>query len=271
MFINLQHFINTYKIDFNCYPIQHEILFIFNSHSLKKKDLNDNKKLCAISLYYVIVLNKYDIAKTLFIKAINNGYFYAYYYLGELCFAIGDFYEANKYLKLALEHNIYDSLQKLGYLYLKIFKNTKIAKDYLKLSILHNNKNAVYEFCKLYDNMFDMFLQLSNLPKNKQIEKFFTVFQNYLDENQIKFISDKLNDCSICLDQQYLVVLQCNHSMCFECYTSIKKYNIKYVKNNDYLTCFEYLKIVNTNQYLNDINLLIHEHKKIQICHLCFS
>jgi len=207
--------------DFNKDIIVNELDNLFNELNINLKiyyyhDEKFNKNL--MLNYNIIIFNNVNI--------LNND--------------IKHFLYVNKILFIILDNDISNNIN-MKYKYLL----NGYVKNYICDDIIYSN--LVYKFIKnnnktiKNNNLKNISITFSKNIINKYNNEFIKSYINnlnfdkYLNKNIIKNNQDyNLNECNICFNENIdnIIMLECNHIICYNCYNSLKNKICPYCRKN---------------------------------------
>jgi len=241
----INKFFNCNIFIYNHYPIfKIKTIFDFNGILIKYNDFNKdiivneldnlfNELNINLKIYYYhdekfnknLMLN-YNIIIFNSVNILNND--------------IKHFLYVNKILFIILDDDISNNIN-MKYKYLL----NGYVKNYICDDIIYSN--LVYKFIKNNDktiennNLKNISITFSKNIINKYNNEFIKSYINnlnfdkYLNKNIIKSNQDyNLNECNICFNENIdnIIMLECNHIICYNCYNSLKNKICPYCRKN---------------------------------------
>jgi len=241
----INKFFNCNIFIYNHYPIfKIKTIFDFNGILIKYNDFNKdiivneldnlfNELNINLKIYYYhdekfnknLMLN-YNIIIFNSVNILNND--------------IKHFLYVNKILFIILDDDISNNIN-MKYKYLL----NGYVKNYICDDIIYSN--LVYKFIKYNDktiennNLKNISITFSKNIINKYNNEFIKSYINnlnfdkYLNKNIIKSNQDyNLNECNICFNENIdnIIMLECNHIICYNCYNSLKNKICPYCRKN---------------------------------------
>jgi len=149
-------------------------------------------------------------------------------YLGIICLKLNDYLKAEEYFLIQINNNPTDtSYHNLGLAYLGQ-QNKELAKKYFLMSIELHKLNSFIELKSIFNNDLKLYIYFDNI-KNKNLfinENISLLMKNkkvLIYKNKLSYSIEKNNTdyCPICFDTKISIMLNCGHTICFECFPNL--------------------------------------------------